>query len=225
MVSNQYLEDYYEYYYKKTQRVGLLGFGNSLADRQLEKYWINDKIVNNHLELGVTTGDHLAFVNKKTIRNYYGTDIIKPDDVSKFFPGFKFIQANVENIPFKDKSFDRVSSLCLLHHVPNPLKVLHEVRRVLKPGGELAIEMPCDPGLLNTLLKKIITYPRMKKNGVNNPELIYALEHPNKVKSLKVLIQEVYKKDFVRVKYFPFKINSTNFNLFLIFHITKTDKE
>jgi ubiquinone/menaquinone biosynthesis C-methylase UbiE len=40
-----------------------------------------------------------------------------------------------ERLPFEDGRFDRVSSNGVLHHTPDMPAALHEIRRVLKPGG------------------------------------------------------------------------------------------
>jgi ubiquinone/menaquinone biosynthesis C-methylase UbiE len=50
-----------------------------------------------------------------------------------------FRQAFSEQLPFPDASFDRVLSAFMLHHIQPDLKAsaLHEVYRVLKPGGSL----------------------------------------------------------------------------------------
>jgi ubiquinone/menaquinone biosynthesis C-methylase UbiE len=46
-----------------------------------------------------------------------------------------FRLGNVEEIPFPDQSLDLVISTASLHHWTDPLKVLNEINRVLKPGG------------------------------------------------------------------------------------------
>ena len=46
-----------------------------------------------------------------------------------------FRLGNVEQIPFPDQSLDLVISTASLHHWNDPVKVLNEVDRVLKPGG------------------------------------------------------------------------------------------
>lgn len=46
-----------------------------------------------------------------------------------------FRLGNVEEIPFPDRSLDLVISTLSLHHWADPVKVLNEIDRVLKPGG------------------------------------------------------------------------------------------
>jgi len=43
--------------------------------------------------------------------------------------------ADVQALPFADESFDCVIANHMLYHVPDRTRALHEVRRVLRPGG------------------------------------------------------------------------------------------
>ncbi len=51
----------------------------------------------------------------------------------------KFICKPIDNAGLPAGSFDRVFSFCTLEHIPEPQKVLSEIARLLKPGGELHI--------------------------------------------------------------------------------------
>ncbi len=50
-------------------------------------------------------------------------------------------QGSATEIPYPDASFDVVYSHGVLHHIPPIREVSKEIRRVLKPGGRLAIMM------------------------------------------------------------------------------------
>jgi 2-polyprenyl-3-methyl-5-hydroxy-6-metoxy-1,4-benzoquinol methylase len=48
-------------------------------------------------------------------------------------------QADAEHLPFASASFDAVTSMGVLHHVPHPERAIEEIHRVLKPGGRLTL--------------------------------------------------------------------------------------
>ena len=51
----------------------------------------------------------------------------------------RFLNADAENLPFPDASFDLVYSHGVLHHTPDTERAIEEVHRVLKPGGQAII--------------------------------------------------------------------------------------
>ena len=53
-----------------------------------------------------------------------------------------FLCADGLALPFADATFDRVICSEMLEHVPDYRGVLREIRRVLKPGGLLAVSVP-----------------------------------------------------------------------------------
>jgi SAM-dependent methyltransferase len=45
-------------------------------------------------------------------------------------------------LPFRDGTFDKVICAEVLEHIPDYQSMLREIRRVLKPGGQLAVSVP-----------------------------------------------------------------------------------
>lgn len=52
--------------------------------------------------------------------------------------------ADAQNAPFADETFGTVVALQLLDCVPDPARLLHEIARLLKPGGQALIASPYD---------------------------------------------------------------------------------
>ena len=53
-----------------------------------------------------------------------------------------YVQGVAEALPFEDESFDLVSCQTLLIHVADPTVVINEMRRVVRPGGQLLLSEP-----------------------------------------------------------------------------------
>ncbi len=57
-------------------------------------------------------------------------------------PGITLTRGNIYALPFPDNWFDGVILSEILEHIEDDVAGLHEVRRVLKPGGVVAITVP-----------------------------------------------------------------------------------
>jgi arsenite methyltransferase len=64
----------------------------------------------------------------------------------------EFYQATIDNLPLPDSSIDCVISNCVINLAPDKPAVFHEIARVLKPGGRLAVS---DIALKKTLPPEI----------------------------------------------------------------------
>jgi SAM-dependent methyltransferase len=53
--------------------------------------------------------------------------------------GLEAVRADATGLPFADESFDAVMLVSMLHHVDSPAQALAEAKRVLCPGGRLAV--------------------------------------------------------------------------------------
>lgn len=51
----------------------------------------------------------------------------------------EFVQAGSDNIPYPDGEFDFLMCTNSFHHYPDPIKSLIEMKRVLRPGGQIVI--------------------------------------------------------------------------------------
>lgn len=89
------------------------------------------------LDIGCGEKPYLDIFSPHTV-SYAGIDIPqslhKKDAVDIF--------ANAHHLPFKKDTFDTVLCLEILEHVKQPLEVLKEIHRILKPGCVLVLSAP-----------------------------------------------------------------------------------
>lgn len=52
-----------------------------------------------------------------------------------------FQRTDGETIPYPDETFDMACSMGVLHHIADPRPMMAEMRRMLKPGGEIILMM------------------------------------------------------------------------------------
>lgn len=60
----------------------------------------------------------------------------------------RFLHADVDALPFDDRSFDAVFAHAVLEHLQQPDRALQELWRVLKPGGVIGVRSPDWGGFL-----------------------------------------------------------------------------
>jgi SAM-dependent methyltransferase len=59
---------------------------------------------------------------------------------SRHRPNLHFIQGDAHGLPFADESFDVVYCRYVLEHVADPVRMLKEAHRVLKPSGKICLQ-------------------------------------------------------------------------------------
>jgi methionine biosynthesis protein MetW len=97
------------------------------------------------LDIGCWNGHLLELVrDSNKYQELYGIDIIQESVQATQSKGFQsqMVDLNDDLLPFADGFFDGVTILAVLEHVFEPYTVLRDVHRVLRPGGELVIEVP-----------------------------------------------------------------------------------
>jgi ubiquinone/menaquinone biosynthesis C-methylase UbiE len=99
----------------------------------------------NVLEIGVGGGQNFPFYHAEQVTRLEATE---PDEAMSQVARSRLAaapvpitltQASVEALPFADEQFDSVVATLVFCSVTEPLRGLQEIRRVLKPGGELLL--------------------------------------------------------------------------------------
>lgn len=118
------------------------------------------------LDIGSADGVFTKVIlDKSNAKEIQAIDVLKTsvDWASKKWKNqkrLKFRVADAHRLPFKNASFDAVFALEVLEHVFEPLKVLKEIKRVLKNNGYAVFLVPAE-----TLLFRIIWYFWTKGRG------------------------------------------------------------
>jgi ubiquinone/menaquinone biosynthesis C-methylase UbiE len=136
----------------------------------------------------------------------------------------KIIRADAQNLKFPENEFDLLIATCLLIHLPFPEQSLQEWRRVVKHRGELVIYVPCDPGFLIRVARILFVLPKHLFYKSKDYQLICVREHISSLFVLNKLIREVFKNDQIRLRRWPFRLLSWNFNLAYIYQVSVTKK-
>ena len=113
------------------------------------------------LDAGCGTGNYLESLSPfvKTMVGVDASEGMLNFARAKNLPNVELQHATLQNLPFKDQTFDGVMVNFVLHHLddtegcdngfPAVQKALHEIRRVLKHGGALIIQTNSHEQLLD----------------------------------------------------------------------------
>lgn len=91
----------------------------------------------------------------------------------------KIIEANVENLPFKDENFDFILCLDSFHHFYNPDLVLKGINRVLKNNGLFLLVDPSPDISYIRIILKIFKYLESAKKYYSKKEIKNILSDHN----------------------------------------------
>ena len=83
--------------------------------------------------------------------NYTTTDLYSP---------LADVVADICDLPFEDQTYDLILCNHVLEHIPDDLKAMNELYRVLKKGGKLIAQVPIDGNLEKTYEDKSLTDPK-----------------------------------------------------------------
>ncbi len=79
-------------------------------------------------------------------------------DENRDIRNVRLVQSNADHLPFEPEFFDLAYMVAVLQEIPNRTRALSEIKRVLRPGGILAVtELLPDPDypLRSTTIKQV----------------------------------------------------------------------
>lgn len=138
---------------------------NAHKNRHKDEYQIFKKYVkkeNSVLDVGCKDALWLDLLKQNGFTNLVGVDACEEAAAIVKKKGFGVYIGDVMNMKFiKDNSFNAITALHVLEHVPNPEKVVNEIFRILTKNGIVFVEIPTQEyqkpelwGHFNCFLKK-----------------------------------------------------------------------
>jgi len=130
-------------YYERKILPKLINFACGLGPMSKQRAKVVPLANGNVLEIGIGSGLNLPFYEKGQVKNLIGIDPSKEtwalNDSKTADLGFDFqyIQTGAENIPLDNQSIDSVVITYTLCTIPSANAALEEIRRVLKPNGQI----------------------------------------------------------------------------------------
>lgn len=105
--------------------------------------WLVPNVSGSLLEVGSGTGANIPFFPCHALTELVLSDVklhqerLRSRLEDSCFADASLVESSAEELPFPDRRFDSTLATLVFCSVPNLMKGLREVRRVLKPGGRL----------------------------------------------------------------------------------------
>ncbi len=152
-LKKRYGKDYFDYEISNQNNFfALMKLG--LKDIGFDSLFKNDNSIRRFLDIGCATGLLLNYMKKKGWITQ-GVEICRASAqyaIENF--GVDVCIGTLEEAPFPDQYFDVVHLSHLIEHVPDPKKLLLEIRRILKVGGHMVLTTPNVNGMQARVAQK-----------------------------------------------------------------------
>lgn len=152
-IEDIYKEPYYESWgvFTGEEKPETAWLKKGTSDRYLKRVMLhrrNGKL----LDIGSAFG-YLMEVAREHGYDVHGVELSHfSSTIAKKKFGSKVFEGNLKDSKFPNANFDVITMFDLIEHIPQPLEFMKEVRRVIKPGGFIAITTPDTSSLSCKLL-------------------------------------------------------------------------
>ena len=116
--------------------------------------------------------------------DYTTTDLVSP---------LADVKADICDLPFEDNTYDFIICNHVLEHIPDDIKAMSELFRILKPGGRAILQIPQDLNRDETYEDFSITDPseREKHFGQYDHVRVYGKDYFERLRSVGFKVEEV----------------------------------
>ncbi|WP_304141011.1 class I SAM-dependent methyltransferase [Mesoflavibacter zeaxanthinifaciens] len=116
--------------------------------------------------------------------DYTTTDLLSP---------LADVKADICDLPFKDNTYDVILCNHVLEHIPDDIKAMQELYRVLKPNGMAILQIPQDLNRETTFEDNTITDKKERAEifGQYDHVRIYGRDYFDKLRSIGFKVEEV----------------------------------
>ncbi|HLR43304.1 MAG TPA: class I SAM-dependent methyltransferase [Pseudogracilibacillus sp.] len=176
----------------------------NMMDHAIRPSWREDLLKNvqgNILEVGVGTGANFPYYPEGV--HVIGIDFspkmleVAEKKISEAKASITLKEMDAEQMDFPDNSFDVVVSTCVFCSVPNPIRGLQEIRRVVKPDGKVVmLEHMRSNNKIAAKMLDIINPITVRMSGANvNRETIKNIENAGlKIEEEQYLMTSIMRK-------------------------------
>ena len=203
-VRREWLLEYSDWGY-----VGALGWVQRQAHVELEKLSRRKGASAVTLEIGCGKGYHAQFCTGSA---YVGLEHDREhlEVAASRYRHLGPVQGDAYHLPFRPATFDRVVSVYVFEHLHDLPASLAEVRRVLKPDGELLVGLPAEGGFAHEMGRRLTTRRRFEARYGGNYLRLARYEHPS---TFSDVLEELRNRFTVQtVRYLPFRLPTVHVN-------------
>lgn len=152
-------------------------------------------------DVGCGSGCVLLKSIKDKISRGYGFDNLIED--RKFDNiDLKMLNMDIEVLPLEDSSVDVVTALAVLEHFENPLFILQQVFRILKPGGMLLLTTP------TPMAKPVLEFLAYRLNLISKREIDEHKHYFNREELMEIHCRAGFQREKIFCRLFEMGFNS-----------------